>query len=109
MALLFEIKMQTSIIHRSLYQNVLFVGCERLPFMLVIVIGGVVVMLQPSLLAIIGVIIFYLVMISLIRYINKNDSQYFLCLYRYLRYGQDYYPVHEFYPGRSDKPQSNFG
>lgn len=100
--------MQSAIIHRSLYQNVLFVGCERLPFMLVITVGGVIIMLMPSMLVIITVVLFYMLAIGFIRYINKSDPQFFLCLYRYLSQSQEYYPVHEFYPGISDKPKSHF-
>ena len=55
-----------------------------------------------------GVIFFYLCMIILIRRVNEQDPQYFTCLARYVLDYADYYPAHEFYPGRVDKPFSNF-
>ncbi len=100
--------LRTTIIHSSLYKPLLFVGCERLPFTLVVAIGGAVIMAYMNLFVTIGVLVFYLVCIILIRRVNERDSQYFRCLYRYLRYYQDYYPANEFYPGRPDQPFYHF-
>lgn len=88
-------------IYRSLYKPLLFVGCERLPFMIIITIGGIVIMAYQNLLAILGVFIFYLFGIFLVRRVNEDDPQYFQCLYRYLFKFQEYYPNNEFYPGKS--------
>jgi type IV secretory pathway TrbD component len=95
-------------IHRSLYKPLLFVGCERLPFTLIVVIGGAVIMAYMSLFVTLSVLVFYLVSIILIRRVNESDPQYFRCLYRYLRYYQDYYPSSEFYPGVPDCPFYHF-
>ena len=95
-------------IHRSLYRPLLFVGCERLPFTIIVAMGGAVIMAYQNLWVIGFVLVFYLVNIILIRRVNENDPQFFWCLYRYLRYYVDYYPANEFYPGKSDKPQSHF-
>lgn len=104
-----EIKMlRTNLIHRSLYRPLLFVGCERLPFTIVVAIGGALIMAYMSLGITLGVFLLYLISIIWIRRINENDPQYFRCLYRYLRYYQDYYPVHEFYPGIPDQPFYHF-
>ncbi|MCE2706538.1 MAG: VirB3 family type IV secretion system protein [Proteobacteria bacterium] len=95
-------------IHKSLYMPVLFVGCERLPFTIITMIGAMILMQYQNLWAILGVLFLYLIGVALIRRVNKDDAQFFMCLYRWLRYYQDYYPVHAFYPGRVDKPKNNF-
>ncbi|MCC2624522.1 MAG: hypothetical protein K0R14_395 [Burkholderiales bacterium] len=100
--------LRTTLIHRSLYKPLLFVGCERLPFTMVVAIGGAVIMAYMNLFVTLGVFIFYIICIILIRRINEADPQYFRCLYRYLRYYQDYYPANEFYPGCSDQPFYHF-
>ena len=91
-------------IHKSLYKPALFVGCERLPFTLIVTIGGVLIMAYQNLITFILVLIFYLFSIILIRRVNENDPQFFRCLFRYLRFYTDYYPANEFYPGLVDKP-----
>ena len=95
-------------IHRSLYKPLLFVGCERLPFTIVVSIGGVITMAYINFYSIIAVLCFYLISLVLIRRVNEEDAQFFKCLYRYLSKYQDYYPANSFYPGRSDKPESEF-
>lgn len=87
-------------IYHSLYKPVLFVGCERLPFTIIAALGGIVLVNYHTLLASVMVVLFYLVGIVLIRRVNAEDVQYFTCLYRYVRYYEDYYPANEFYPGR---------
>jgi hypothetical protein len=83
-------------------------GCERLPFTLIIAIGGAVIMAYMSLFVTLTVLVVYSGCIILIRRINETDWQYFRCLYRYLRYYQDYYPANEFYPGVPDQPFYHF-
>lgn len=95
-------------IHRSLYQPVLFVGCERLPFTVVATIGGVILMAYTNLYAVAFVLGFYLVSIMFIRKVNEIDTQFFKCLYRYVRDFNDYYPANAFYPGRACIPKSHF-
>ena len=95
-------------IHRSLYRPLLFVGCERLPFTIIVAIGGAVIMAYQNLWVAAAVLAFYLFSILLIRRVNEEDPQFFRCLYRYLLHYADYYPANEFYPGLVDKPQSNF-
>ncbi len=85
-------------IYTSLYKPVLFVGCERLPFTLIITFGGLILMSYHSFIAIMLIIIYYLLSIVMIRRVNKTDPQFFLSLYRYIRYLDDYYPNHEFFP-----------
>ena len=94
--------MRTTSINKSLYKPILFVGCERLPFTLIILIGGVVIMAYQSLIVCAAVLVFYFMGISLIRKVNKDDPQYFRCLWRYIQFYQDYYPANAFYPGKPD-------
>lgn len=95
------------IIYKSLYKPVLFVGCERLPFTLVVTIGGILIMAYQTLFIFIGVVVFYLVSIILIRRVNEDDPQFFKCLMRYLQLYSDFYPANEFYPGKADLPYSS--
>lgn len=95
-------------VHRSLYRPILFVGCERLPFIVITTLGGVMIMAYQTLWMILAVLAFYLFSIIWVRRVNETDPQFFKCLYRYLRYYQDYYPANEFYPGRLDQPHSHF-
>ena len=94
--------------YKSLYVPVLFVGCEKLPFIVVVTIGGVLIMAYQNMYVFIFVFLFYITSIMLIRRVNEQDSQFFSCLFRYLFTYMDYYPAHEFYPGRSDKPYTFF-
>lgn len=96
------------IIHRSLYKPILFVGCERLPFTIVVTIGGVFAMAYQTLWMMGLILIFYLLSLILIRRINENDPQFFKCLYRYLTNFNDFYPANANYPGKVDNPQSHF-
>ncbi len=96
------------VIHKSLYRPILFVGCERLPFTLLITIGGMIIMSYQSLLISVNVLVFYIIGIMAIRRINTDDPQFFRCLFRYVRYYADYYPANAFYPGRADRPQNHF-
>ncbi len=93
-------------IHKSLYKPVLFVGCERLPFTLITMIGGIILMQYQNIYSIVIVLIFYIFSIASIRRINVNDPQFFMCLMRYVRYFKDYYSANEFYPGAVDNPRS---
>lgn len=93
--------LQKMIIHKSLYRPVLFVGCERIPFVIVTSIDGVVLMSYQSIMVALIVFASYLILIGLIRRVNVSDPQFFLCLYRYIRHYQDYYPANEFYPGKN--------
>ena len=87
-------------IYQSLYKPVLFVGCERLPFTIIVAIGGVILMNYHSLFVAFLVLVYYSVSLLLVRRVNNHDPQFFLCLYRYIRYFADYYPANEFYPSK---------
>ncbi len=90
-------------IHKSLYRPVLFVGCERLPFTIVVTLGGVLIMAYQNITILIIVSVLYLTSLIIIRKINENDAQFFLILARFIRYTNDYYRSSEFYPGRYTK------
>jgi type IV secretory pathway TrbD component len=96
-------------IQKSLYTPQLFAGCERMPFIFVATLGLVLLYAYETIVAGIAVFIFYTVSITLIRRVNKMDPQYFKCLWRFFFYFQEYYPAHELYPGKPDKPRSFFG
>lgn len=95
-------------IHKSLYKPLLFVGCERLPFTLIVTVGGVIIMAYINLYSIIAVLVFYLISIILVRRVNENDCQFFKCIYRYITEYQDFYASNAFYPGRMIKPKNKF-
>ena len=94
-----------NIIHKSLYKPVLFVGCERLPFTLVTLFCGLIIMEYQSTISILISLFIYLISIIMVRRVNIEDAQFFQCLYRYIRYYSDYYPANAFYPGTKDKIQ----
>lgn len=93
-------------IHRSLYKPLLFVGCERLPFTLITLICGLLIIQIPAVLTFVLVMMFYMVAITIVRNINKNDPQFFYCMYRYMFYLNDYYTVHSFYSPYKAKSSS---
>jgi len=88
---------QRTPIHRSLYKPILFVGCERLPFIMVSLACGFIILQFQSLLAISIALTLYTTLIMAIRSINAQDMQFFHALYRYVRYFADYYPANAFY------------
>ena len=90
-------------IHIYLYKPLLFMGCERLPFTFITLLSGLVIIEIPSLVTFIFTFGFYLVVVNIVRNINKTDPQFFHSMYRYLVYLQDYYPVHAFYSGNYSK------
>ena len=96
-------------IHKSLYRPILFVGCERLPFTIVITIGGIIIMSYQNLIVSGCVFVYYIIAISWIRRVNNEDPQYFMCLWRYARYSQDFYPANSLYPGKPYKSKSFLG
>ena len=89
-----------NIIHKSLYRPNLFVGCERLPFTILIVICGVLIIANQNIITFIITAIFYLVSIVLIRKINESDAQFFECIVRYIINYKEFYPSNAFYPGK---------
>ena len=93
--------LKSNIIHKSLYRPNLFVGCERLPFTILIIICGTLIMTYQNLYNFCFTFFFYLTCVIFIRRINEYDQQFFECMTRYIFYYQEYYPANASYPGKS--------
>ena len=79
-------------------------GCERGPFMVVMLSSGLLIM-QGGLWVKIAGVIYFLIMIAIMAVINSKDPFFFQILWRYKSY-QDFYPNIAMHPGRRDKPNN---
>lgn len=87
-------------LHRSLWKPILVMGCERTPF-IIIMMSSLLLVVQGSFdIKIIGVV-FFVVMTAIMAYLTNKDPFFFKILFRYLRY-QDYYPATSMWPGKTD-------
>ena len=78
-------------------------GCERLAFTLITLICGLLIIEIPSIWIFGFTLIFYCIMVHVVRSVNKKDPQFFYVMYRYVFYLQDYYPSNSFYSNKSNK------
>lgn len=86
-------------LHRSLYKPILVMGCERTPF-LIIMMSSLLLVVQGSFdIKIIGVV-FFIVMTGIMAFLTAKDPYFFKILFRYLRY-QDFYPSDAMWPSKS--------
>ena len=91
-------------LHRSLWKPILVMGCERTPF-IIIMMSSLLLVVQGSFqVKIIGVV-FFAVMTAIMAFLTSKDPFFFKILFRYLRY-QDYYPSSAMWPGKSDYPKN---
>lgn len=91
-------------LHRSLWKPILVMGCERAPF-IVIMMSSLLLVVQGSFeVKIIGVV-FFIMMTGIMAFLTNKDPFFFKILFRYLRY-QDYYPATAMWPGKSDYPNN---
>lgn len=91
-------------LHRSLYKPILVMGCERTPF-IVIMMSSLLLIVQGSFeVKIIGVV-FFAVMTGIMAFLTAKDPYFFKILFRYLRY-QDFYLSDAIYPSKSFYPNN---
>lgn len=95
--------LKKTIIHKSLYRPNLFVGCELMPFTILILVCGILVIVNQNIITFCLTFIFYLLNIIFIRKINESDAQFFECITRYILNYQEFYPSNAFYPGKNEK------
>jgi type IV secretory pathway TrbD component len=79
-------------------------GCERTPFIIVMMSSLLLVVQGSFQVKIIGVI-FFVVMTGIMAFLTRKDSYFFKILFRYLCY-QDYYPSSAMWPGKKDCPKN---
>ena len=91
-------------LYRSVWKPILYLGCERAPFLLIAISSALLIM-EGSLWVKIGGIIYFAVMIGIFALINAKDPFIFKILWRYRLY-QDFYPSHAMYPGKADDPKN---
>lgn len=91
-------------LHRSLYKPILVMGCERAPF-ITIMMSSLLLIVQGSFeVKIIG-IVFFIAMTGIMAFLTAKDPYFFRVLFRYLRY-QDYYPASAMFPSKSYYPNN---
>ena len=91
-------------LYRSIWKPILFMGCERGPFLMVALSSGLLIMEGSFWLKIIG-IVYFVVMVAIMAYCNSKDPFFFQILYRYLKY-QNFYLNNALHPGSPDKPEN---
>jgi len=90
--------------HRSLWKPILFMGCERTPFMIAAISSALLIMNGGMWAKILG-LAYFVIAVALMAIINAKDSQYFQIMWRYVKY-QNYYANNAIYPGKSDCPKN---
>jgi type IV secretory pathway TrbD component len=96
--------MRRILLHRSLWKPILYMGCERVPFLLIAISSALLIM-EGNLWVKIGGFIYFGIMIGITALINNNDPFIFQIMWRYRLY-QNFYPSHALYPGRPDNPKN---
>lgn len=91
-------------IHRSLWKPILFMGCERIPFLIVAVTSGLLILEGNTWLKIAG-IIYALSAIGAMALLNAREPLFFKIVLRYLKY-QNFYANNAVYPGQADAPNN---
>ena len=91
-------------LYRSFWKPILWMGCERAPFMVIAGTSAVIILQGGLWIKIIGVI-YFIFGVGIIAIVNTYDPFYFHILWRY-KSQQDYYPNNAMYPGRQDKPKN---
>lgn len=96
--------MRRTPMYRSLWKPIMFMRCERIPFLAVALSSGLLVM-EGGLWVKVGGIVYFAVAIALVGLANSKDSFFFQIIFRYVRY-QDYYPSCALFPGRAERPHN---
>jgi len=89
-------------LYRSLWKPIMYMGCERVPFMVVLFSSALLVM-QGGLWVKVGGVVYFFIMVGIMAIVNSRDPFSFKILWRYKSY-QDFYPSNALYPGKKDRP-----
>lgn len=89
---------------KSIWKPKLLMGCEVLPFTLVAISSGIMV-LQGGLWVKVFGVVYFVFLIAGMAYCNSRDPFFFRILFRYLKY-QDFYANTALYPSKADKPEA---
>lgn len=93
-------------LYRALWKPSLVMGCERLPFIIIMMIS-LLPIVQGTFMVKIGGVIFFIVFTGILSYLGKKDPFFMAILWRYLKY-QDFYPSSAMCPGKKSNPNNSF-
>ena len=96
--------MRRTPLYRAAWKPTMLVGCERVPFVLVAIVSGILVMEGGFWIKVIGAA-FFVIGVGIMALINSKEPFAFAIGWRYLFY-QDYYASHALYPGKPDRPNN---
>ena len=88
----------------AIWKPKLFMGCERVPFLIVVISSGLLIM-EGGLWVKIAGVIYFLIMVGIMALVNAKEPFFFQILWRYRSY-QDFYPNNAMYPGRPSKAKN---
>lgn len=91
-------------IHPGVWKPVLFMGCEKLPF-LIVAISSALLIMEGGLWVKIGGVMYFAVTVGAIALVNAREPFFFQIIWRYKSY-QDFYPSNAMYPGKPDNPKN---
>lgn len=91
--------MRTITIHRSLWKPILLMGCERTPFIFIMMSSLLLIVEGGFIVKIVGVV-YFAVLTGILAYLTNKDPFFFKVLIRYLSY-QDFYPSTAMWPGKN--------
>ena len=92
-------------IFKALWKPQLYLGCERIPFVMAIMCSGIITMAGQTWPVKVAGVAFGVFLILVMRKINKNEPLAFLILIRYISH-QKYYLSCAKYPSKPYKPQN---
>lgn len=91
-------------LHRSLWKPIMFMGCERIPFMMIAISSALLIM-EGGLWVKVAGVIYFLIMVGIMAIVNAREPFFFKIIWRY-RYYQDFYPNSAMYPSKPDNPKN---
>jgi type IV secretory pathway TrbD component len=91
-------------LHRSLWKPILIMGCERTPFLIIMVSSLLLIVEGGFTIKIIGVV-FFVVMTGILAFLNNKDPFFCKVGFRFLRQ-QTFYASSANYPSKPDYPKN---
>ena len=94
--------MQRMPFQRSISKPIMMMGCERVPFYIIALTSGLLIMEGGWIIKAIG-LFYFLLMVGIVSFLNSKDPFLFHILYRYYKY-EDFYANNALYPSTADDP-----
>lgn len=92
-------------LHKSIVKPKLIAGCERAPFLLVLMSSLMLIVEGTFGVKIFGVILF-MIGVGIIAFFNKSDPFFFKVLGRFLSHKQNFYSASASFPSRRKNPNN---